>query len=361
MKNYLFYPEGFDLNNPLNYNNLTCMRRIERRHTNVNFSFVEGFSYPDLNYRDLVEKTSVLYKPEISEIDFSKVKTVSFMLGCTVPRYKATELFKSKGVNVVRDKSKADLVIGNSKSVQHLIVDRLVATRCHILDKDILREFASVTMSNALIDNALIYEDATYWTLPYVQSYMEYILGKRSSDITYWHSQCKNIFAKSDIDAIRSELQLEKSVDEKVLSGLLGELVIDAETCQGIEDLLKSESSDNITMGMKVMTNCNFEKSYFYLMYLTHTYFKEFLRTKENNSVAFKSLKEYLGFSKSNMNRKERLHHIDGIIEAAIQNGMYDDNFMQKIYDIYPAEFNYNKSKYVKPLTFMLTDLGKNL
>jgi hypothetical protein len=40
---------------------------------------------------------------------------------------------------------------------------------------------------------------------------------------------------------------------------------------------------------------------------------------------------------------------------------MYDDTFMQKIYDVYPAEFNYNGSKYVKPLTFMLTDLGKDL
>ena len=87
-------------------------------------------------------------------------------------------------------------------------------------------------------------------------------------------------------------------------------------------------------------------------MYLVHTYYQKLHRVKESNTVGFKSLKEYLGFSKSTLHKKNSLQHIDHIIKAALNNGMYDDTFMEKIFRVYDAQFDYNKSEYVRPLTF---------
>jgi len=364
MKHYFLYPIGYDFSKPLQYSNLLTIAYQRQKKEPIVFDLVECVPHEKQTYYGFLEKNLSKIKPEITEIDFSKYKTVAFMPGCTIPRYKANELFKSHNIKTVRDIDKADLVISNDKASEIILQRKLIAGKAHVLDHKIMTLYFGNYDSDVLpkLNNA-ISEGALIWTLIGVYDYMkdEMRITRTPNEYTYWTDTTSNLLAVSDISNMSNDLYLEKTVDEKVLSGLLGELAIDADTCQGIEELLKSDSLTDITMAMKVMTNSNFEKSYFYLMYLMHTYFKQFNRTTEINSVAFKSLREYLGFKRTDLHKKYGSHHIDEVIKAAIQNGMYDDNFMQKIYDVYPAEFNYNGSKYVKPLTFMLTDLGKDL
>jgi hypothetical protein len=273
----------------------------------------------------------------------------------------------------IRDPKKADVVITHKGIIDRQLKKCFLSYKSFEIDKGMLDIYLSMSKVNdfkfsagSLLEGILDDPNVKLWGLPNTNHHLKLcvtgiaIPTTFSNDERYNHDSLNHILSL-DVDNVLANLHFHKAADEKILSGLLGETEIDEEMCKGIEDLLKSDNRSDVAMAINVMVNSSFEKSYFRLMYLVHTYYQKLHTTKEAYLVGFKSLKEYIGFSKSHLSRKNGMHHIDHVIKAAIQNGMYDDTFMQKIYDVYPAEFDYIGSKYVKPLTFMLTDLGKGL
>jgi hypothetical protein len=370
MKHYFIYPHTYDLKSPFEH---------------VNSSKITGYSlgmYPDFNIveckvfsnKEFSEFSETFkYKPEVSDIDFSAHKKFYFMPGCTIPRYKVNDLLEKHNAASIRDPKKADVVITHKGIIDRQLKKCFLSYKSFEIDKNTLDIYLSLSKVNdfkfsagSLLEGILHDPNVKLWGLPNTNHHLKLcvtgiaIPTTFSNDERYNHGSLNHILSL-DVDNVLANLHFHKAADEKILSGLLGETEIDEEMCKGIEDLLKSDNRSDVAMAINVMVNSSFEKSYFRLMYLVHTYYQKLHTTKEAYLVGFKSLKEYIGFSKSHLSRKNGMHHIDHVIKAAIQNGMYDDTFMQKIYDVYPAEFDYIGSKYVKPLTFMLTDLGKGL
>lgn len=352
MTDYFVYPEDYyDITRPGSYHNIASLIH-KRNHKPL--VFLPCFATKSDNYYKLFGGINIS-EQKVSKIDFSIHKNFYFHPGCKVPRYKVAELFKKHNAKTVRDPKKADLIITHDEAVKNYVDSNILSSRSEVVDKELLRAYISavkdITNTSelvALIDSP----DTRFWSIGSFKSYAHSLIYNQGTYFNYWAAMYDNIILKADVKEKLNDFISQNMVDERVLSSLLGESAIDEEMCKGIEDLLKSDSRSDIAMAIQVMMNSSFEKSYFYLMYLVHTNYQKLHWVKESNTVGFKSLKEYLGFSKSTLHKKNSLHHIDHIIKAALNNGMYDDTFMEKIFRVYNAQFDYNKSGYVRPLTF---------
>lgn len=353
MTDYFVYPKDhYDITRPGNYYNVTNLRYKKYHKPLV---FLPCFVTKSDNYHKLFDGINIS-EQKVSKIDFSIHKNFYFYPGCKVPRYKVAELFKKHNAKTVRDPKKADLIITHDEAVKNCVDSNTLALRSEVVDKKLLRTYISAAKDTtdtselvALIDSP----DTRFWSTASFETYVNSLIHNQGTSFNYWDTRYDNVILKADFQEKLNVFSSQKNmVDERVLSSLLGESAIDEEMCKGIEDLLKSGSHSDIAMAIQVMMNSSFEKSYFYLMYLVHIYYKKLHSVKESNTVGFKSLKEYLGFSKSTLHKKNGLQHIDYIIKAALNNGMYNDTFMEKIFCVYDAQFDYNKSKYVRPLTF---------
>jgi len=352
MTDYFVYPEDYyDITRPGSYHNVSNLRH---RIDHSPLVFLPCFATKSDNYHKLFDGINTS-EQKVSKIDFSIHKNFYFHPGCKVPRYKVAELFKKHNAKTVRDPKKADLMITHDEAVKNYVDSNILSLRSEVVDKELLRAYISAAKDTtdtselvALIDSP----DTRFWSVASFETYANRLIHNQGTYFNYSDIRYDNVILKADVKEKLNDFISQNMVDERVLSSLLGESEIDEEMCKGIEDLLKSNSHSDIAMAIQVMMNSSFEKSYFYLMYFVHTYYKKLHWVKESNTVGFKSLKEYLGFSKSTLHKKNSLQHIDHIIKAALNNGMYDDTFMKKIFRVYDAQFDYNNSDYVRPLTF---------
>jgi len=83
--------------------------------------------------------------------------------------------------------------------------------------------------------------------------------------------------------------------DASILKQTNSELAIDEDVYNSLRDMLSSTSNDNINIAKEIIANCDYDKSYIYLMFLIHEFYhKLFGGTKSGNYNMFlKKYKQY--------------------------------------------------------------------
>jgi hypothetical protein len=90
-----------------------------------------------------------------------------------------------------------------------------------------------------------------------------------------------------------------------------------------IDQLLSSSDPGNIELGLTLMANCNFEGSQHYLLILLDSYYGQHRYVKYTHSVAFKSLLDFMNFSRyTNVT-------LDTILDKADSIGKLTDDILQ--------------------------------
>jgi hypothetical protein len=308
--------------------------------------------------------------------DWSQVKTIAFTPGVIVPRYKMQKLKESTGLAVVRDMSKADIVITSARTISDIVFKYTEMAQGTITVADLSKYIMSYPISlkipgmtyvygllNSLAPNTevVVRYDLTkfisYYHLTETQPTKRYNGHPTSSSmgVNVTHG---GIFTKEGNQAL-AELSKHKLVTENDLNALLGESVIDAEAYEMITKMIQSDSYDDRAVAISIVGNCNFVDSYKYGVAWFIKNIKHIMMCKQ--PVAFKAFRTFIGYEKIYMRSDKYTFHIDQLMEAALANNVYHDGFMEELMQIDDLPISWEKSKLIKPIKFDITQEGRDI
>ena len=114
-------------------------------------------------------------------------------------------------------------------------------------------------------------------------------------------------------------------ITDSALQSILGSSEMEHENYVFIDQLLSSNDPGNIELGLTLMANCNFEESQHYLLILLGDHFNRHRYVKYCQSVAFKSLLDFMDFNKyTNVT-------LDTILEKADSVGKLTDDIIKLV------------------------------
>jgi hypothetical protein len=112
---------------------------------------------------------------------------------------------------------------------------------------------------------------------------------------------------------------------QEEFNNLIGDTVIDRDAFDSIRTMLKSMDKDNHLVAMTIMAGCNYEKSFVYLALLLEEFGSNTIyNQKYRTSVAFKSLLNWLGYSKYRWDK-------DAILDVSIEKGLLTQELLDTI------------------------------
>jgi hypothetical protein len=308
--------------------------------------------------------------------DWSQVKTIAFTPGVIVPRYKMQKLKESTGLAVVRDMSKADIVITSARSISDIVSKYIEMAQGtitvanlsqYIMSYPISLKIPGMTYAYGLLNNlapdteVVVREDLikfiSYYHLTETQPTKRYnghpIPGHLVVDVSH-----PGIFTKEGDEAL-AELSKHKLVSENDLNALLGESVIDADAYEMITKMIQSDNYDDKAVAISIVGNCNFVDSYKYCLAWFIKNIDKIMMCKQ--PVAFKAFRTFIGYEKIYKRSDKYIFHIDQLMEAALANNVYHDGFMEDLMQIDDLPISWEKSKLIKPVKFDITQEGRDI
>jgi len=137
-------------------------------------------------------------------------------------------------------------------------------------------------------------------------------------------------------DKIKNILELcdNQFILDKDFVATFGESIIDNDSYKFIDNLLSSNNSENIEVGLTLMANCNFQKSYAYLMLLYYKH-KDLIYMEYRKLVSYKSLYMFLN--------QQIIRNIDSLIDCLDKHNLLTDPIKNEIKEIYIKEKNLHK------------------
>ena len=142
-------------------------------------------------------------------------------------------------------------------------------------------------------------------------------------------------------------------------------LIIDQEKYDQLVSMLQSSDRDNHVLAMEIMSNCDYNESYFFLLLIFANYSDVFRYNKTKNHVNFKALLNYMELQPSSMHvalnhitskmLKRGLlkqEHLDYMVKHYLYNifSMYDDMFEVHTLTVKPEVLEYLNANYKNTL-----------
>lgn len=306
-------------------------------------------------------------KTKGADVESDKLGKMFFSKTATVPRYKIREVKDKYNLSVVRDSTKADTIVISKNEVlgnmgyswgQYVykrqdveqVLEACLSETITGNSLKLLRPYRySSTIVNAVDDKEQVQKaienirwlptDVEYIAFSYgmkdrFQSIAE-TLGYTSIEIT------SNIHTVdlTVVDNLRNYAD-KTIITDSALQSLLGSSDMEHENYVFIDQLLSSSDPGNIELGLTLMANCNFEGSQHYLLILLGDHFNNHRYNKYCHSVAFKSLLDFMNFSKyTNVN-------LDNILDKADSIGKLTDEIKDLVFKRAMDEFGRSFSRY---------------
>jgi hypothetical protein len=146
----------------------------------------------------------------------------------------------------------------------------------------------------------------------------------------------------SDLHAYDTLLQSKGKnvITDSALQSILGSSEMEHENYVFIDQLLRSNDPSNVELGLTLMANCNFEESQHYLLILLGDYFGRHRYVKYCQSVAFKSLLDFMDF-----NYRTRVS-LDHILDKADSVNKLTDEIKANVHKRATSEFDHLLNRY---------------
>ncbi len=315
--------------------------------------------------RNILQKTifeDLSVKSSGFEINPSSLGKMFFSRSASVPRYKVREIKDKYNLSVIRDSSKADTVVISKNELKDNIHDNWYeymfsrSTVKEVLEalyiyphsgKNIYRFNDSIIK---LIDNKELIKssiDKLNALRPDIE-YIAFSYRSRSvfdtvaSALGIYSDPSKNDGKTIDPHAYDTLLQSKGKnvITDSALQSILGSSEMDYENYVFIDELLNSSDPSNIELGLTLMANCNFEESQHYLLILLGDYFGRHRYVNYCQSVAFKSLLDFMDF-----NYRTRVS-LDDILNKADSLNKLTDEIKAIVHKRATSEFNHLLNKY---------------
>ena len=196
----------------------------------------------------------------------------------------------------------------------------------------------------------------SYYPQEYVNALYEKLNVKNSSELSKLHPSHRNSTWSRTINQDNLDLYREYEKHTIIEQSALLEVIngdestsIDEDAYQNIRNMFNSSDSDNHTMAMEIMANCNYKGSMLYLLMLFFHCNNQINNFRSKNHVNFKSLRNYLDIDGYGIN------HIDGVIKRLIENNCLNTEALDFIMDDQKEYFKNNGySRYIIPQAYIL-------
>ena len=306
-------------------------------------------------------------KTKGTEVDSDKLGKMFFSKSATVPRYKIREVKDKYNLSVVRDSTKADTIVISKNEVlgnmgyswgQYMykrqdveqVLEACLSGTVTGNSLKLLRPYRySSSVVNAVDDKEQVQKAIDIAKgLPADVEYIAFSYGMRdrfqsiAETLGYTSIELTSNIHTVDltvVDNLRN--YCDKSIiTDSALQSLLGSSDMEHENYVFIDQLLSSTDPGNIELGLTLMANCNFEGSQHYLLILLGDHFNNHRYNKYCHSVAFKSLLDFMNFSKyTNVN-------LDNILDKADSMGKLTDEIKDLVFKRAMDEFGRSFSRY---------------
>lgn len=277
----------------LDYNPSTgCITKVECTELPV-FSKGQGYADPHIKKLNKLAKTDSAFKPGTK---------IYFLKGCTVPRNKMKDFNEDNKIKVVRDITKADVVVFSKASIEKNInyswfnkIEK--AHYFRYLDYALQNDKISKENYDKIVDalSKVEYDSKILTDYGSVSFFRDNAKSLTGNDFGYNSSRVDYIENSEIKDVLANPTAYNIVHQDVILSKINTNNTIDEEVYKSISSMLKSKDSANHCIAMEIMANSDYNKSAFYLMLL----FKDFTRllydSRYKNHVNFKSLTNYFG------------------------------------------------------------------
>lgn len=272
------------------------------------------------------------------KLDLTNVKTIYFASKCSIPRDKAKPFLEEKKIKIVRDKNIADVIIACTDSVE----SGIRKDHTHYVEKadmipfingflrgadkqrliDIINNF---TGNNVIINKALV---ESFYINNHSNPAKTKGYNNRShlGGMSFYSGNMYGSWISTVTDDYFLDAKNFSNVySQEEFNNLIGDTVIDRDAFESIRTMLKSMDKDNHLVAMTIMAGCNYEKSFVYLALLLEEFGSNAIYNhKYRNSVAFKSLTNWLGYNKYRWDK-------DTILDVSIEKGLLTQELLDTI------------------------------
>ena len=275
---------------------------------------------------------------EGKKLDLTNVKTIYFAPKCSIPRDKAKPFLEEKKIKTVRDKATADIIIACTDSVESSIrKDHMYYVNKNDMipfingflrgaDKQSLTDIINNYKGKNVIINKALVEPF------YINNHNNptKTSGYHNRSILNGTSFYSGDMYGSWISTVTDDYFLDAKNFSNVYSqeefnNLIGDTVIDRDGFESLQTMLKSMDKDNHLVAMTIMAGCNYEKSFVYLALLLEQFGGNTIyNQKYRTSVAFKSLLNWLGYSKYRWDK-------DAILHVSIEKGLLTQELLDTV------------------------------
>ena len=288
--------------------------------------------------------------PTQEGLDLTNVKTIYFTPKVNVPRERVRPFLEDKGIKIIRDQNKADVIITCADfydaNIKHDYVDFVPV---HGL-KYFLSNFKDTCNAQSILQQVEGYlatepikycllDDRAKLNIIYKDHHKNPSRHKMSWGKNYEYAYESQDFNHAKIDrgsvsiiqdtSIYTPPFSAKAYDQKELLNMLGETVLDKEGYESVRTMFKSHDKTNHLMAMTIMANCNYEQSFMYLALLLEEFGRNVIDNHSyKNTVAFKSLTKWMGYNKYRFDK-------DRIFDISIEKGLLTPELL----DIIKSEY----------------------
>lgn len=283
----------------------------------------------DGNYWGIQRAVENLYKATFSnkELDLKPGNTIYFDKGCKVSREKLKGLLERTNCKVIRDHSKADIVITSLSSFES------VFKRTKYNKYNTLNYVRPFTHDKRFNQGIIMEGNAAEKISDLIKNHYPSLLGKRNSwsNIKTWYDMGSvNVVLKSDIMSSITMLYHESKgnvYDESAILKLMGETIIDLDGYKSMCSMMESSDKGNHNIVMTIMANCNYERSIGYIMMLLFNYGYKMWDNPLRNSVAFKGVVSYVGLNAYKLN-----YNYGNVLKVCCEKGILTQDMIDIIY-----------------------------
>ena len=273
------------------------------------------------------------------KLDLTNVKTIYFAPKCSIPRDKAKPFLEEKKIKTVRDRATADVIIASIDSVESGIrKDHMYYVETSDMipfingflrgaDKQGLTDIINNYKGNyVILDKALVepFYINNHNNPTKVKNYNN--SGPRLTGGSFNSGSLQGSWVSTVTDDYFLDAKNFSNVySQEEFNNLIGDTVIDRDAFESLQTMLKSMDKDNHLVAMTIMAGCNYEKSFVYLALLLEQFGGNTIyNQKYRTSVAFKSLLNWLGYSKYRWDK-------DAILDVSIEKGLLTQELLDTV------------------------------
>lgn len=274
------------------------------------------------------------------EFQIRKDQKMYFFTGCTAPRFKVRQLCQKENMAIVRTPEKADVAIVGDQTASELIKEMHCS---YIFDRADIVHFLSNTGVNTsflgLLDHLNSHPEVTEVMTHHYST--QDILRKQG--LTCYH---ESFWTAADTDLTNFDIVMDKGVQFVTQTSLIKHLssgtIMTKDMFGELSNMFASSDTNNHTLAMEVMANCDYEKSGLYLLQLLSENNHKINNSKQKNHVNFSSLCKFFDVSAG------QYLNLDQKIKRLKERKLITSTIMQELLELAKETLDVKETTYFK-------------